>query len=348
MYLKHFGLDEKPFSITPDPDYLYMSEKHSQALATLEYGVFEQSGITVITGDVGTGKTTLLRHLLFRLPYNELTVGLVSNIHRSLGELLQWVCIAFKLDCEGASNLTIFSKLQEFFRNEHAAGKRVVLVMDEAQNMDSSNLEELRMLSNINSEKEDLLQIVLLGQPQLMEMLVRPSMAQIAQRVTAEYHLEPLSLAETEEYVANRLTTAGGSHDLFATSAVEIVHYVSGGVPRLINTLCDHALVTAFASGAHQVTHEHVAQSINEKRIGGVQRFPSGGAGGSRHPAASAGVGWHRRGGARHPRQVPGFWRCAWTRRQIKRAKRRPQRQRRGRRLTVSAISCSGWALVHS
>jgi general secretion pathway protein A len=276
MYLKHFELEEKPFSITPDPDFLYFSSKHKAALAMLEYGVFEQSGITVITGDVGAGKTTLIRHLLRRIPYQEVTVGLISHVHPSLGALLQWVAIALDLNVnhENLSNIQIFARLQEHLVDEYAAGRRVVLIIDEAQNMDRPNLEELRMLTNINADKDQLLQIVLVGQPQLFELLSDESMAQIAQRVTAEYHLQPLDLKESCAYIRNRLRIAGaGCRNLFSEQAMGVIYYFSGGVPRLINTLCDHALVLAYATSQNVVNFDTALDTVREKRLGGIHRF---------------------------------------------------------------------------
>ncbi|MFU8817195.1 MAG: ExeA family protein [Pseudomonadales bacterium] len=276
MYLKHFGLTEKPFSITPDPDFLFFSPKHKGALAMLEYGVFEQSGITVITGEVGAGKTTLIRHLLRRIPYDEITVGLISNVHPSLGDLLQWVAIALELhvSLDDVSNVQIFRRLQDHLIQEYAEGRRVVLIIDEAQNMDRTNLEELRMLTNINADKDQLLQIVLVGQPQLFALLADESMAQIAQRVTAEYHLKPLDRSETGEYILNRLSIAGaGDRNLFTAQAMGVIYYFSGGIPRLVNTLCDHALVLAYAGNIKYVDFGTALDAVKEKRIGGVRRF---------------------------------------------------------------------------
>jgi len=276
MYLEHFGLKEKPFNITPDPDFLYFSRKHKAALAMLEYGMFEQSGITVITGDVGAGKTTLIRHLLRRIPEDELTVGLISNVHQSLGTLLQWVAIALDLhmDYEDMSNVQIFRRLQEYLIHEYASGKRVVLIIDEAQNMDEGSLEELRMLTNINADKDQLLQIVLVGQPQLFKLLAHEDMAQVAQRVTAEYHLEGLDLNETKLYIRNRLKLAGaGGRNHFSMQATSVIYYFSGGIPRLINTLCDHALVLAYAKNAQKVDFEIALEAVKDKRIGGIRRF---------------------------------------------------------------------------
>ena len=276
MYLEHFGLKEKPFSITPDPDFLYFSSKHKAALAMLEYGMFEQSGITVITGEVGAGKTTLIRHLLRRIPDDELTVGLISNVHQSLGTLMQWVAIALDLhmDYEDMSNIQIFRRLQEYLIHEYASGRRVVLIIDEAQNMDEGSLEELRMLTNINADKDQLLQIVLVGQPQLFKLLAHEDMAQVAQRVTAEYHLESLDLNETQLYIRNRLNVAGADgRNRFSMQAMAVIYYFSGGIPRLINTLCDHALVLAYANDAQKVDFEIALEAVKDKRIGGIRRF---------------------------------------------------------------------------
>jgi len=272
MYERYFGLNEKPFAITPDADLLYFSEKHKSALIMLEYGVFEQSGVTVISGEVGTGKTTLVRHLLGTIPYDRLTVGLVSNVHPSLGSLLQWVSIALHLG-DHVDNVSAFRRLQDFLVEEYAEGRRVVLIIDEAQNMDMACLEELRMLMNINADKNHLLQVVLVGQSSLLEMLKDPTMDQLAQRVTAEYHLSPLNLEETKEYVACRLAGAGAKTSaLFDHLACQTIQYFSGGVPRLINTLCDHALVLAYGQEKAFVDFEVALAAVEQKKIGGVLR----------------------------------------------------------------------------
>ena len=274
MYLQHFGFKEKPFGITPDPDFLYFSEKHTSALAMLEYGLLEQSGITVITGDVGAGKTTLLRHLLRRIEESNITVGLISNVHESLGTLLNWIAFSFDLPHEGLDNVQLFRDLQRFFIEQYAQVKRVVIILDEAQNLDPAALEELRMLTNINADKDHLLQLGLVGQPQLLTLLSQPQMMQIAQRVTAEYHLEPLSLEETGPYINHRVKVAAGQTiELFDDNAVASIYYLSGGVPRLINTLCDHSLVLAYAAGVTTVDFDTVRDAAKHKRIGGVKRF---------------------------------------------------------------------------
>ena len=273
MYEDYFGLHEKPFSITPDADFLFLTDKHRSALAAIEYGVFEQSGITVITGDIGAGKTTLVRHLLSTAPYEDLSIGLVSNVQHSLGNLLQWVAIALELHTgeEELSNMQSFRRLQSHLIYEYSQGRRVVLVIDEAQNMSVQALEELRMLININADKNQLLQIVLVGQSDLLKTLKKPELAQFAQRVTAEYHLTALNLIETGNYIASRLRTAGcNNSNVFHKDAVEVIYYFSAGLPRLINTLCDFALVAAYGSDVTQVSFEIAIDAVNQKRIGGV------------------------------------------------------------------------------
>jgi len=275
MYENHFGLKEKPFTITPDADFLYLSEKHRAALAMLEYGVFEQSGIVVITGEVGAGKTTLVRHLLSTAPYGEITIGLVSNVQASLGNLLQWVAIALDLHTgeQELTNMQAFRRLQTYLISEYAQGRRVVLVIDEAQNMSVDSLEELRMLININADKNQLLQIVLVGQPELQSVLEQPRLTQFAQRVTAEYHLDALSLSETRAYIRSRLHSAGAANtEVFDSDAARIIYYFSAGLPRLINTLCDHAMVLGYGSDEQVIDFELALDAVRQKRIGGINR----------------------------------------------------------------------------
>ncbi len=275
MYENYFGLKEKPFNITPDADFLYLSDNHKAALSILEYGVFEQSGIVVITGEIGAGKTTLVRHLLSTAPYGEITIGLVSNVQASLGNLLQWVAIALELHTgeQELSNMQAFRRLQSYLVDEYAQGRRVVLVIDEAQNMSVDSLEELRMLININADKNQLLQIVLVGQPELRNILEQPRLTQFAQRVTAEFHLNALSLNETKAYIRSRLHTAGAANcERFSTDAARVIYYFSAGLPRLINTLCDHALVLAYGAEEPEISLDIALETIQQKRIGGINR----------------------------------------------------------------------------
>ena len=274
MYKQHFLLEEKPFSLTPDPEFLYFSTKHRTAYALLEYGLIEQmAGLSVISGEVGAGKTTLIRQLLKSIDQTELSIGLINNTHESLGDLLQWVSLAFDITTEGKEKVTLFKDIQKYLIDQYAQGKRTILIIDEAQNLDMSALEELRMLTNINSDQDQLLQIVLVGQPQLLEKLSHPDLAQIAQRVSVEYHLEPLNAQETIEYVRHRVQVAGGNPEIFSANAVEVIYYFTGGVPRLINTLCEYALVHGYAAGKNRIDMDVALEVVKGRKIGGVNRF---------------------------------------------------------------------------
>jgi type II secretory pathway predicted ATPase ExeA/outer membrane protein OmpA-like peptidoglycan-associated protein len=248
MYESFFGLREKPFSLLPDPGFLFMSRQHQQALTLLEYGIMNQAGFIVLTGEIGSGKTTLMRHLLNRLD-PRFNVGLISNTHQSLGELMDWVCMAFDLPAAGMQNkLEKYQAFIDFLVNTYGRGNRVLLVVDEAQNLGVEKLEELRLLSNINAGKDLVLQMMLLGQPQLRELLRDPNLEQFAQRVTASYHIGPLDPTETESYIRHRIFVAGGTREIFTREACVAVHHYSRGVPRLINLICDTALVYAYGA----------------------------------------------------------------------------------------------------
>ena len=246
MYETFYGLKERPFSLLPDPDYLYLSPKHMRALTLLEYGMMNQAGFSVICGDTGAGKTTLLRRLLSEMG-DDTTVGLITNTHKSFGELLSWILMAFGLDGENRSKASMHQMLIEFLIDQYAQNRHTVLIVDEAQNMTADTLEELRMLSNINSDKDQVLQVILAGQPALRETLRKPELMQFAQRIAVDYYLESLNRDETCEYIQHRLDVAGGSADIFTEAACHAVYRYSGGTPRLINLLCDTALVYGFA-----------------------------------------------------------------------------------------------------
>lgn len=274
MYKQHFGLKDKPFNLIPDPDYLYMSSKHKIGLSLLEYGLMETAaGLTVITGEVGAGKTTLIRKLMRRIDYNELTVGIINNTGTIQEELMSWVASSFNLEHEGKDSVALYRDFQKYLISEYARGKRTVLIVDEAQNLGSGALEDLRMLTNINADRDQLLQIVLVGQPQLLDLLAKPELAQIAQRVSVEYHLEPLSLEELVLYIQHRLEVAGGNKDIFEEAAISAIYYFTGGVPRLVNTLCDYALVHAYAEGKDTVDFKTALAVKSGRKIGGINRF---------------------------------------------------------------------------
>jgi type II secretory pathway predicted ATPase ExeA len=264
-------LKEKPFTLLPDPGFLYLSNKHRMALTLLEYGLMNQAGFTVISGDIGAGKTTLIRHVLDNMD-REHTVGLITNTHQSFGELLQWILLAFSLEHKNLNKVEMYQRFVDFIIDEYAHNRRTVLIVDEAQNMAAETLEELRMLSNINADKDQALQVILVGQRELRETLRRPELAQFAQRIAVDYHLEPLAEDETAGYLRHRLEVAGGDPELFTGLACQAIHRYSGGVPRLINLLCDTALVYGFADQKRRIDAGLVTDVAREKQQGGI--FP--------------------------------------------------------------------------
>ena len=272
MYESFYHLKEKPFSLLPDPSFLFLSKQHRMALVLLEYGLTNQAGFSVVTGDIGTGKTTLIRHLLNQVG-RDVTVGLITNTHRSFGVLLQWVLMALNLDHHGKDKVEMYETLVDFLIKEFAHRRRTMLIVDEAQNMSPEALEELRMLSNINADKNQVLQIILVGQPQLRATLRRPDLEQFAQRIAVDYDLKPLSASETREYIRHRITVAGGDPDLFEDGACAVIYEHSGGTPRLINLLADTALVYGYAEQVPHISRELAADVANDKVKGGI--FPT-------------------------------------------------------------------------
>lgn len=268
MYETYYGLSEKPFSILPDPDLIYWGQNHCLAFAMLEFGVMNNAGFTVITGEIGSGKTTLLRYLLRKLDHH-IKVGLISNTPQGKAELLQWVMMSLDQPFED-SYPALFKRFQNFLRDQHARGGRTILIVDEAQNLDPDALEELRMLSNINADKDQYLQIILVGQPQLKDLLRSPQLLQFAQRVSSDFHLKPLNSNEVREYINYRLRAAGSEYELFSEEACRAIAHASQGIPRTINILCDTALIYGFASSAQYVTAEMVAMVIENKAQFGV------------------------------------------------------------------------------
>lgn len=271
MYERFYGLRERPFSLLPDPSFLYPSEQHHMALTLLEYSLVNQAGFCVLSGGIGTGKTTLIRHLLGQLEKN-VTVGLISNTHRAFGELLQWVLVAFGIDGAGKDKAGMHNAFVNFMIGEYAKGRRTLLIIDEAQNLGPETLEELRMLSNINADKDQVLQVFLVGQPGLRDLLLRPDLEQFAQRIVVDYHLEPLDLNETTAYIRHRVSVAGGDPALFEDGACEAVYVYSRGTPRLINLLCDTALVFGYGARAPRIGRDLVEEVAEAKRKGGI--FP--------------------------------------------------------------------------
>ena len=266
MYTSFFGLNEKPFSITPDPRYLFMSERHGEALAHLVYGVTESGGFIQLTGEVGTGKTTLVRTLLLnRMPDNA-DVAVVLNPQLSALEFLATICEELKLETPGEpySSKALIDLLNQHLLDAHAEGRRTILVVDEAQNLARDVLEQVRLLTNLETSKQKLLQIILIGQPELRELLARTDLRQLAQRITGRYHLEPLSRDETAQYIEHRLKVAGALGEVFDSGAKRAVFRRSEGVPRLINVICDRALLGAYAKESRRVSSALVRRAANE------------------------------------------------------------------------------------
>lgn len=269
MYESYYGLLEKPFSIQPDPDFLYFGRRHTLAYTMLEYGIQNRAGFSVICGEIGCGKTTLIRHLLNSLG-PELTVGLVYNTHQDIADLLEWIMLAFGQPYEGMSPVARYDAFQRFLIGEYGAGRRAVLIVDEAQNLSAGALESLRMLSNINADKDQLLQVILVGQPQLKEMLRRPELCQFAQRVGVDFFIPPLDAAEVGQYIRHRTKVAGREAPLFSTEAVSRIAEATKGIPRSINILCDLALVYGFASEVPIIDLSIVQDVLQDRQEFGV------------------------------------------------------------------------------
>ncbi|MEM9433444.1 MAG: AAA family ATPase [Pseudomonadota bacterium] len=250
LYTKYYGLTERPFTLLPDPDFLFWSKAHKRAFSVLEYGIMSRSPLTVITGEIGAGKTTLVQALLKSIS-SEMVVGLISNAQGGRGDLLRWVLNALDVDHDPTSDyVELHQILQDFAINQYAAGRNVVLIIDEAQNLTIELLEELRMLTNINSNKDELLQLILVGQPELRAMIENPALRQFAQRVAAAYHIPPMDEETTTFYIQHRLKHAGGTGSEFTRAAISAIFRVSEGVPRMVNKICDLALV--YGAGAEE------------------------------------------------------------------------------------------------
>ena len=266
MYTSFFGLQEKPFAITPDPRYLYLSERHAEALAHLLYGINEAGGFIQLTGEVGTGKTTVIRSLLEQLP-GHADVALILNPRVTPAEFLLTICeelhVAVPESGQGSTK-TLMDLLGRHLLDTHARGRRVVLIVDEAQNLSTQTLEQVRLLTNLETATTKLLQIILIGQPELRELLDQPDLRQLAQRITGRYHLNPLSEDESAGYVKHRMRVAGATAEVFTPSALREIHRLSGGIPRVINVICDRALLGAFTQEDHRAGAKLVRQAASE------------------------------------------------------------------------------------
>jgi len=269
MYERHFGLRENPFRLQANPDYLYLSPKHDKALATLEYGLAERKGFVVLVGEIGAGKTTLLNYVLNRLP-EEVNVAFVFHTNLNKSEFLELILTEFEVESAVDGDSERLYALYDFLLEEHRAGRRVVLMVDEAQNLAADVLEQIRLLANLETGQQPLLQIILAGQPGLRQTLGQPALEQLRQRVGVTYHLMPLDEADVADYIRFRLTKAGApSVDLFEIAAFPVIYQHTRGVPRLINKLADAALLAAFADDLPRVTAALLADVIAERQLEG-------------------------------------------------------------------------------
>lgn len=270
MYTEFYGLLEKPFNIIPDPSFLYLSRKHRTALTYLEYGLMDGIGFILLTGEIGTGKTTLVKQLLTQIG-TDTEVAVIFNTNVSSEQLVELILNEFELEIPARGKASYLETLNQFLVYKHGLGQRTLLIVDEAQNLSLDALEEIRMLTNLQTDKDSLLQILLVGQPGLRTRLQHPSLAQLSQRVAVSYHLAALSLEETKGYIALRLKKAGAKDEsLFAQEAVEGIFHHSGGIPRTINLLCDAALVYGFADQLTTIDGEIVEHVVKDKQETGL------------------------------------------------------------------------------
>jgi general secretion pathway protein A len=271
MYESFYGLKEKPFNLTPDPDYFYMSPGHENVYTHLEYAIQESKGFVVVTGEVGSGKTTLINYLLRKIPQS-IHVGIINNTLVQFQELLRMICLEFELEIANAEKALLLTRLYSFLLEKYSKRERVILIIDEAQNLPEKTLEEIRMLSNLEAEKHHLLQMILVGQPQLKEKLERKNLEQFVQRITVYCHLDALDKNQVDHYIRHRLKIAGAQNlDLFDPEALDAIFKHSLGIPRLINMLCDAALVYGYADDAKIIDRELI-EAVAQARHPGKRR----------------------------------------------------------------------------
>ncbi len=277
MYESYFGLRERPFSITPDPRYLYPSPQHQEALGHLQYGVGENSGFALLTGEVGTGKTTVIRALIDRL-HDSVNIASITNPKLSAPELVASICdeLGVAYPAETRSLKTLIDLLNLHLEESHENGRQNIVIIDEAQNLSDESLEQIRLLTNLETHEQKLLRIILVGQPELRTKLQQHNLRQLSQRITARFHLGLLTAEQTQAYIGHRLSIAGIGVNLFSNAALKKIYRLTGGVPRLINALCDRALLGAYSEECTQVTPQIVARAGRELFDGSqINRWPS-------------------------------------------------------------------------
>ncbi|RFA32120.1 ExeA family protein [Alkalilimnicola ehrlichii] len=263
MYLEFFGFTEHPFRLTPDADFLYMSKAHARAKAYMDYTVLSRDGFVVVTGEIGSGKTTLINKLVAELP-EDVVVAKIFQTQLNETEFLQAVLTEFGIESYATSKTELLNLLNEFLIECYSADRRVLLTIDEAQNLSDKVLEEIRLLSGLETNKDKLLSIILTGQPELAEVIDSPHMEQLAQRVRLRFHLGALSEDETQNYIRHRMQIAGNEQDVFLDDALPLIYEYTGGTPRLINSLCDMALLTAFVDQRETVDETVITASVEE------------------------------------------------------------------------------------
>ena len=270
MYENFYGLNEKPFNILPDPDYLFMSQGHENAYTHLEYAIMENKGFVVVTGEIGSGKTTLINYLISKIQQS-VQIGLVNQTYATPAQFIKMVCQDFELDVAGKDKAEMVDHFHEFLLRQFSIKERVILIIDEAQNLSPKTMEEIRMLSNLEAEKHHLIQMILVGQPELKYKIQRPDLIQFAQRITVNCHLNGLNRDEVSEYIDYRMKVAGATEtDIFTEEAVKSIYQFTRGVPRLINVMCDAALVYGFADELKTIDERTIDVVAKERKDSGL------------------------------------------------------------------------------